>query len=182
MKEYSPIMKQYIEIKNKHKDKILFFRIGDFYEFFFNDAKEVSEILGLTLASRGFYNGEKIPMSGFPKTVANNYITKLMKLGKKIAICEQLTEQKTNGLIKRIVTKIITPGTFVPEETISNDENSYICSITLNKKIYGLSCLDMKTGTFLANQLLTDGSNGTPRIASETRSKNMSVVWIIRVK
>lgn len=155
MNDYTPIMKQYIKIKEEHADELLFFRMGDFYEFFFNDAKEVSELLGLTLTSRGIYKGKKIPMAGFPKNAANYYIQKLIKENKKIAICEQLTNIKKNGLIERKVIKIITPGTFISED-INNSESNCICSIIKNKNEYGIAFLELTTGNFFTNQVNTD--------------------------
>ena len=100
MCDYTPIMKQYLEIKAAHKDKLLFFRMGDFYELFFEDAEEISKLLSLVLTSRGQYNGKDIPMAGFPCHAVNNYILKLMKFGKKVAICEQIGTIKKKWLVR----------------------------------------------------------------------------------
>ncbi|HIH2762660.1 MAG TPA: DNA mismatch repair protein MutS [Candidatus Azoamicus sp. MARI] len=156
MKEYTPIMKQYIKIKSEHKDKILFFRMGDFYEFFFNDAKTVSEILSITLTSRGEYKGKKIPMAGFPKHASNYYIQKLIKQNKKIAICEQIGEIKKNGLIERKVIKIITPGTFITDDINKENDSNYICAIIKHNNEYGIAFLDLITSTFFTHQVNTD--------------------------
>ena len=156
MTEYTPIMKQYIKIKNEHKDKILFFRMGDFYEFFFDDAKIVSDILNITLTSRGLYKGKKIPMAGFPKHASNYYIQKLIKENKILAICEQMSEIKKNGLIERKVIKIITPGTFITDEITNENDSNYICSIIKNKNEYGLAFLDLITSNFFTNQINTE--------------------------
>ncbi|HIH2762344.1 MAG TPA: MutS N-terminal domain-containing protein [Candidatus Azoamicus sp.] len=149
-------MKQYIKIKSEHKDKILFFRMGDFYEFFFNDAKIVSNLLSIALTSRGIYKGKKIPMAGFPKHASNYYIQKLIKENKKIAICEQISEIKKNGLIERKVIKIITPGTFITGEENKNTESNYICSIIKNNNEYGIAFLDLSTSLFLTTQVNTE--------------------------
>lgn len=156
MTEYTPIMKQYIKIKSEHKDKILFFRMGDFYEFFFDDAKIVSNLLSIALTSRGIYKGKKIPMAGFPKHASNYYIQKLIKENKKIAICEQISEIKKNGLIERKVIKIITPGTFITGEENKNTESNYICSIIKNNNEYGIAFLDLSTSLFLTTQVNTE--------------------------
>lgn len=156
MKEYTPIMKQYIKIKNEHADKILFFRMGDFYEFFFDDAKTVSEILSIALTSRGQYNGQKIPMAGFPAHASNYYIQKLIKENKKIAICEQISKNKKNGIIERKVIKIITPGTFITDNEHTETDSNYICCIIKNKNEYGLAFLDLVTSNFFTNQVNTD--------------------------
>ncbi len=155
MCDYTPIMKQYIKIKNQYKDKMLFFRIGDFYELFFDDAIEASNILSLTLTSRGNYKGVSIPMAGFPYHIVNSYISKLMKLYKEVVICDQFGKVKTDGLIIRKVVKIFTPGTFVDELYLKDSINNYICSIYFIYKEYGFACLDVCTGTFFLNRFST---------------------------
>lgn len=149
MKNFTPIMQQYIKIKKENKDKILFFRLGDFYEMFFNDAIKCAEILMLQLTSRGIYKGKKIPMCGFPHYMLNNYLIKLLKHGKKVSICEQFknNNEKTK-IINRKVTKIYSPGTFVSEKYLKNNKNNYISCIYKKKNKYGFSSLDLSTGYF----------------------------------
>lgn len=152
MTDYTPIMKQYIEIKNKHKDAILLFRLGDFYEIFFEDALICSDILMLTLTHKGKYKNKIIPMCGFPYYTSNNYIEKLMKAGKHVAVCEQINNIKKNGLIERKVINIWTPGTFVSDNYLDQKKNNYIICIHNINKFFGISALDISTGHFFLNQ------------------------------
>lgn len=153
MCDYTPIMKQYLEIKAAHKDKLLFFRMGDFYELFFEDAEEISKLLSLVLTSRGQYNGKDIPMAGFPCHAVNNYILKLMKFGKKVAICEQIGTIKKNGLLERKVVKIFSPGMFVSDEYLKDGLNNYIICISFYCDIYGIAALDLSTGYFFVTEV-----------------------------
>lgn len=148
MENFTPIMKQYTKIKKENKGKIIFFRLGDFYEMFFKDAIKCSEILMLQLTSRGTYKGDKIPMCGFPSHMLNNYIIKLLKNGEKVAICEQLKKNKKDKIIKRKVTRIYSPGSFVNEKYMKNNKNNYISCVYKYKKSYGFSSLDISTGYF----------------------------------
>ena len=112
MKNLTPMMKQYLDIKQKYQDCILFFRLGDFYEMFFEDAIETSKLLDITLTGRACGNNEKAPMCGVPYHSARTYIQRLINYGKKVAICEQIQDPKdVKGIVDRAITKIITPGT-----------------------------------------------------------------------
>lgn len=155
MCDYTPIMKQYLEIKAAHKDKFLFFRMGDFYELFFEDAEEISKLLSLVLTSRGQYNGKDIPMAGFPCHVVNNYILKLMRLGKKVAICEQIGTEKKNGLMERKVVKSLSPGVFVADEYLKDGLNNYIICISFYCDVYGIAAMDLSTGHFFVTEVDT---------------------------
>lgn len=146
-------MQQYLDIKSQHSDKLLLFRVGDFYEFFFDDAIEVSKLLLLVLTSKGKCNDVQIPMAGFPVRSANSYIIKLMRLNKKIAICEQVNNIKKNGLIERKVVKILTPGTFFNDDYFLDDRNNYIVCITFLNGIYGIASLDVSTGYFFITRV-----------------------------
>jgi len=149
----TPMIKQYLEIKDQHKDAILFFRLGDFYEMFFDDALEATSILHITLTSRGSSGGRKIPMCGIPHHAANNYIVRLIKAGKKIAICEQVEEPcKEKKIVKREVVKIITPGTFIADDFL-DAANNYIMSISPRGGNYGLAYADISTGEFNVTEL-----------------------------
>lgn len=143
--EYTPLMEQYLRIKNEYKDALLFFRLGDFYELFYNDAKCASEILGLTLTSR--YKGETpIPMCGIPHFVATTYISKLLREGYKVAICEQVGEVKPGKLVERKVTRVITPGTSLDSIKEINVEENFVCSIFPSDEKLGIAILDVSTG------------------------------------
>lgn len=150
-KIYTPIINQYIKIKEKHKDKILFFRMGDFYELFFDDAIECSKLLLLNLTSRNKKDTNPIPMCGFPYYVSNHYISKLMTYNKKVAICEQVGGDTNARIMRREITSVITPGTFVAEDKTENI-NNYITCIYL-EDTYGISNLDICSGYFSTKQL-----------------------------
>ncbi len=150
--ELTPMMRQYLEIKEQHKDSILFFRLGDFYEMFFDDAKEATRILHITLTARG----NKVPMCGIPYHAANNYIARLIKSGKKVAICEQVEEPcAEKKIVKREVVKIITPGTYMAEELLDESVNNYILSLEHNKGRYGVAYADLSTGEFRLTEVAT---------------------------
>ncbi len=141
----TPMMKQYIDIKKKHQEEILFFRLGDFYEMFFDDAKIASKILDIALTSRQ----NDVPMCGIPHHAADNYVARLIKAGKRVAICEQLETVPTTGtIVKRDVVRIITPGTVIDSNLLNSDDNNYLCSIYISKKEMGLAFVDISTGDF----------------------------------
>jgi len=149
----TPMLKQYHTIKAKHRDCILFFRLGDFYEMFYEDAKEASPILDLVLTSRGKDTSGKIPMCGIPFHAADGYIAKLIKAGKKIVICEQMEDPSlAKGIVKRDVIRIITSGTFLDENSV---EARYLACLSPNGKIMGFSFIDPATGTIQTNQFST---------------------------
>ncbi len=140
----TPMMEQYFSIKEAHPDAFLFFRLGDFYELFFDDAVQASEMLGLTLTSRGMIGDQPIPMCGVPYHAADTYIEQLIALGYKVAICEQVEDPKTaKGVVRREVVQIITPGTWLGNE---EKGNSYICSIFLQDEFFYLASGDLSTG------------------------------------
>ena len=147
--ELTPMMRQYQEIKSRHKDSILFFRLGDFYEMFFDDAKEATRILHITLTARGSAKGEKVPMCGVPYHAADNYIARLIKHGKKVAICEQVEEPSPGkNIVRREVMKIITPGTFMADGMLDAAVNNYVLSFNPGQGAYGLAYADISTGEF----------------------------------
>ncbi|MGC8765844.1 MAG: DNA mismatch repair protein MutS [Brevinematia bacterium] len=138
----TPMERQYNEIKSRHLDKILFFRVGDFYEMFFDDAKEAADILKIALTSRN-----NIPMAGVPFHSANFYIQKLLQAGKKVAICEQLEDpSKAKGLVKRDIVNVITPGTVIEDNFIPSTENNFFCSIYADKDELIAVFADISTG------------------------------------
>ncbi|WP_163192674.1 DNA mismatch repair protein MutS [Clostridium thermarum] len=157
----TPMMQQYLQIKEKNKDCILFFRLGDFYEMFFEDAQIASRELELVLTGRDCGLEERAPMCGIPYHAANNYISRLVAKGYKIAICEQLEDPAlAKGIVKRDITKIITPGTFTDSAFLEHNKNNYILSIFLDQitDICGLCFSDLSTGEFYATSFNMDYS------------------------
>ena len=147
--ELTPMMRQYNEIKKEHQDKVLFFRLGDFYEMFQDDALEVSKLLNLTLTHRG-----AVPMCGIPYHAAKNYIARLLEEGKKIAICEQITlPDNPRQLAERRVVQIYTPATVVEDEYLDSLSSSFILSISQDKKLLNLSYADITSGDFFIRKV-----------------------------
>ena len=144
----SPMMQHYLQIKEKHQDCIIFYRLGDFYEMFFDDAVKASALLDLTLTGRDCGLEERAPMCGVPFHAADNYIAKLVSLGEKVAICEQLSEAGGKELVKRDVIKIVTAGTVINNELIDDRTNNFLCSVYLNADKCALSWVDITTGEF----------------------------------
>lgn len=153
----TPLMKQYKEIKSKFEDSILFFRLGDFYEMFFEDAVKASRELGLTLTSRNKEKNVDVPLAGIPFHSADSYITKLVSKGYKVAICEQIEDPKTSkGIVKREVVKIITPGTVVDVEALDAKSNNYLMSILNIENKLGIAYIDITTGEFKVTEVEKD--------------------------
>lgn len=153
----TPMMQQYLEIKRKYEDCIIFFRLGDFYEMFFEDAKTASIELELTLTGRDCGLEERAPMCGIPYHAANSYIGRLINKGYKIAICEQLEDPAlAKTIVKRDVIKIITPGTYTDENYLEEEKNNYIMSLYFDdmEGIFALSFIDISTGEFLCTQVI----------------------------
>ena len=144
---FSPMMKHYISIKEAHKDCVVFYRLGDFYEMFFEDAVKVSEMLELTLTGRDCGAGQRAPMCGIPFHAADSYISKLVSLGEKVAICEQLSDA-SKGPVERGVVKIITAGTITSSELIDEKSNNFLASVFIKDGIGSVSWTDITTGEF----------------------------------
>ncbi|MEA3489911.1 MAG: DNA mismatch repair protein MutS [Candidatus Omnitrophota bacterium] len=152
--DLTPMMRQYLEIKQQNKDAILFFRLGDFYEMFFDDAVEATRILHITLTSRGKVKGSKVPMCGVPYHAANNYIARLVRQGKKVAICEQVEEPSPGKkIVKREISRIITPGTVIADELLDESINNYILSLNPDGGNFGLAYADISTGEFRVTEI-----------------------------
>ena len=150
----SPMMQKYLETKEKYQDCILFYRLGDFYEMFFDDAIKVSRELELTLTGKDCGLEERAPMCGIPHHAAENYIARLIAKGYKVAICEQLEDPKlTKGIVKRGVIKIVTPGTVVESNMLEERKNNYIMSIYKTGIYYGIAISDISTGEFYSSQI-----------------------------
>ena len=148
--EISPMIQQYLDMKEKNKDKVLFYRVGDFYEMFFEDALEMSKKLELTLTSKDCGAGKKAPMCGVPAKALDEYIVKAVELGYKVAICEQLSTVPTDGnkIVERDILRVVTPGTIMEGEGIDEKQNNYIMSCYSNANKVGLSWIDITTGEF----------------------------------
>jgi DNA mismatch repair protein MutS len=147
MKDLTPAMRQYVEIKDKHSDAILFFRMGDFYEMFFDDAKLASRILGIALTSRD--KERDIPMCGIPYHSAKNYIARLVKEGYKVALCEQIEDpDQANGIVERAVARVITPGIALDEDLLDSKSNNFIAAASWNSNTAGFAYMDVTTGQF----------------------------------
>jgi DNA mismatch repair protein MutS len=153
-KKLSPMMQQYVELKQQYEDCILFFRLGDFYEMFFDDAITASKELGITLTGRDCGQTERAPMCGVPHHSSENYINKLIKKGYKVAICEQVEDAKVaKGIVKRDVVRIATPGTNLNMQFLDETKNNYLMSIFNSKEYYGLAFVDITTGDFLVTEV-----------------------------
>ncbi len=154
--EHTPMMRQYLEIKSQYPDSILFFRLGDFYEMFLDDAVKASRILDITLTSRGRNNdGTDMPLCGVPFHSAAPYVAKLVAAGEKVAICEQVEDPKSvKGIVRREVVKVVTPGLVVDADSLQPKENNYLAAIVPEGNGgWGFSCLDISTGEFRAADL-----------------------------
>lgn len=153
----TPMMQQYLEIKEQNKDCILFFRLGDFYEMFFDDAITCSRELELTLTGKDCGLEERAPMCGVPFHSAQNYLSKLVEKGYKVAICEQVEDPKqAKGIVKREVVKIVTPGTIIDNELLEEKKNNYIASIFADNKKIALATTDISTGEALVTAILLE--------------------------
>lgn len=147
------MMKQYYEMKKKHPDAVLLFRVGDFYETFSDDAITASEILGITLTRRANGSATYVELAGFPHHALDTYLPKLVRAGKRVAICEQLEDPKlTKKLVKRGITELITPGVNMSEGALNNRENNFLAAVHFNKTSVGIAFLDISTGEFVCEQ------------------------------
>ncbi len=154
MAEYSPMMQRYLETKEEYKDCILFYRLGDFYEMFFDDAITASRELELTLTGKDCGQEERAPMCGVPHHAAEIYVSRLIAKGYKVAICEQLEDpKKTKGIVKRGVIRVVTPGTLVDSNMLEERKNNYIMSIFKTGIYFGISICDISTGEFYSSEI-----------------------------
>lgn len=160
MSKLTPMMEQYQEVKKNNPDCLLFFRLGDFYEMFFEDAIVTSRELELTLTGRSCGQEERAPMCGVPYHSAETYIQRLVQKGYKVAICEQMEDPRlAKGLVKREITRIVTPGTTMNADTIG-ENNNYIMSVNRIADAIGLAVADITTGEFLVTELARKKSCG----------------------
>lgn len=152
----TPMMQQYARIKAQYSECLLFFRLGDFYELFLEDALIGARVLGITLTKRPRGKDGDIPMAGVPYHAANTYISKLIKSGYKIAICEQITEPNSKGIVERAVVRIITPGTVLDDLSLPQKKHNYVMSVAVSKKMFGLAVADVSTGHFKVTEFSRD--------------------------
>ncbi|MDR1437227.1 MAG: DNA mismatch repair protein MutS, partial [Candidatus Symbiothrix sp.] len=146
----TPLMKQYFDVKSKHPDAILLFRVGDFYETFSDDAILASEILGITLTRRANGAAQSIELAGFPHHALDTYLPKLVRAGKRVAICDQLEDPKlTKKIVKRGITELVTPGVSINDHVLNHKENNFLAAVHFNKSICGVAFFDISTGEFL---------------------------------
>ncbi len=149
----TPLMKQYYDIKEKHPDAVLLFRVGDFYETFGEDAIKTAGILGITLTRRANGAASYVELAGFPHHALDTYLPKLVRAGQRVAICEQLEDPKlTKTIVKRGITELVTPGVSINDNILENRENNFLASVHFDKKMAGVAFLDISTGEFLTAQ------------------------------
>lgn len=157
MAELTPMMQQYMEIKNQYKDCILFYRLGDFYEMFFKDAEICSKELEITLTGKNCGLEERAPMCGIPYHAVDSYLSKLITRGYRVAICEQVEDPKAaKGIVKREVIRIVTPGTNINPQALDESKNNYLMGIVHTTNAYGISTVDVTTGDFYVTEVDSD--------------------------
>ena len=178
----TPLMKQYAEMKKKHPDAVLLFRVGDFYETFSDDALVASEILGITLTRRANGAAAYVELAGFPHHALDTYLPKLVRAGKRVAICEQLEDPKlAKGLVKRDITELVTPGVSLNDNVLDRRENNFLGAVHVNKDRVGVAFLDVSTGEFLCAEGNADyvdkllGSFGPKELLIERESAQSSI-------
>ncbi|MBQ3897756.1 MAG: DNA mismatch repair protein MutS, partial [Clostridia bacterium] len=157
MGEYTPMMQQYLQTKEQYKNEILFYRLGDFYEMFFDDAVTASRELDLVLTGKDCGKEERAPMCGVPFHAADSYIARLVAKGYKVAICEQLEDPaQAKGIVKRGVIRIVTPGTVIESSMLDESRNNYLCSACLGGHEVGLAFVDISTGAVFVTTVTAD--------------------------
>ncbi|RJX22171.1 MAG: DNA mismatch repair protein MutS [Desulfobulbus sp.] len=179
----TPMLQQYLEIKGQNQDAILFYRMGDFYEMFFDDAVTAAKVLGITLTSRSSKEEEnKVPMCGVPFHAVSGYLARMVKAGFRVAICEQTEDPKqAKGIVKREVIRVVTPGVTTEEQLLDARSNRYVCAMALqagtkNKMLAGLSFLDVSTGDFLVSEVALPEKSFNPLIEETTRIQPAEVL------
>ena len=152
--QHTPMMQQYLKIKREHPSILLFYRMGDFYELFYDDAKRAAELLEISLTARGKSGGEPIPMAGVPYHAAENYLARLVKMGESVAICEQVGDPATSkGPVERKVVRIVTPGTVTDEALLEDRRDNVLAAVTWHGKRIGIASLDISSGRFVITEV-----------------------------
>jgi DNA mismatch repair protein MutS len=172
--DITPIRQQYLEIKRQHPTTILFFRLGDFYETFDEDAETVSRELEIVLTSRPIGKGLRAPLAGIPYHAVDNYLARLINKGYHVAICEQVGEQPTKGIFPRKVVRVVTPGTLIDSSLLPGDANNYLVSIVIDEGRAGIAYVDISTGEFAVTELAH--SDGTPLKAELARLNPAEII------
>ncbi len=168
LSKQTPMMQQYLKIKQQHREQLVFYRMGDFYELFFDDAKKAAHLLDITLTARGQSGGEPIPMAGIPYHAAEGYLAKLIRLRESVAIVEQIGDPATSkGPVERKVVRILTPGTVSDEALLDERQDNLLLSVTGNEQLYGLAFLDISSGQFTVLEV-----SGTEALFSEIERLN----------
>ena len=152
LSQHTPMMRQYLQMKAQHPQALLLYRMGDFYELFFDDAKRAHQLLGITLTQRGKANGQPIPMAGVPYHSAEGYLSRLVKAGETVAICEQVGEVTGKAPVAREVVRILTPGTLTDDSLVASHQNMALMALVIHPQQYGYAVLDLSTGQFRAQQ------------------------------
>ena len=156
IEKHTPMMQQYLRMKAEHPDRLLFYRMGDFYELFFDDARKAAQLLDLTLTSRGESAGARIPMAGLPYHAVEGYLAKLLKLGESVAICEQIGDPATSkGPVERKVVRIVTPGTVTDEALLEERRDNLLAAASLRDGRFGIAHLDLTSGRFILQEVET---------------------------
>ncbi|HLF90856.1 MAG TPA: DNA mismatch repair protein MutS, partial [Anaerolineales bacterium] len=161
--DLSPARRQYLDIKKQYPDTIVFFRLGDFYETFDEDAHTASRVLDIVLTERSVGKGQRVPMAGIPFHAAENYLARMIEQGFHVAICEQVGEQPVKGLFPRKVVRVVTPGTVTEPGLLPGDANNYLVSVVIHENRAGVAYADITTGEFAATELKSNDIQGTVR-------------------
>ena len=152
--KHTPMMQQYLRIKSENPELLLFYRMGDFYELFFDDAKRAAEILNITLTARGKSDGEPIPMAGVPYHAAEQYLSRLLKKGISVGIVEQIGNPATSkGPVERKVMRILTPGTVTDDFLLEERRDNLLVAVSQHKNYFGIACIDLSNGRFIIQQV-----------------------------
>jgi len=169
----TPLMNQYNAVKSKYRDAVVFFRMGDFYEMFYEDAKLGAKVLGITLTSRGHGKAGEVPLAGFPHHALDTYLAKMIKAGYKVAICEQIEDPKlAKGIVKRDVIQVVTPGTVMEENILEAKQNNYLSAVYIRDEKCGLASADLSTGEFIVTEFELD------KLLEEIQSINPSEILV----
>lgn len=169
----TPLMMQYNAVKSQYRDAVVFFRMGDFYEMFFEDARVGAKVLGITLTSRGHGKAGDVPLAGFPYHALEGYLAKMIKAGYRVAICEQTEDPKlARGIVKRDVVQVVTPGTVVEDPLLESGRHNYLSAVSLENGVCGLASADVSTGEFLVTEVQED------RVTEELQSLRPSEILV----
>ena len=154
LKTHTPMMQQFLRIKAEYPDTLLFYRMGDFYELFYDDARKAARLLDITLTKRGQSSGEPIPMCGVPYHAVENYLAKLVRKSESVALCEQIGDPATSkGPVERKVVRVVTPGTLTDEALLQDRSENLLCCVFRQKSSWGIAALEISSGRFSLSEL-----------------------------